>query len=401
MPGRHARSLLSLLLLLLLPCLGACAPAAPAGEHDGGVAGASTLATVPVAPHPVPRERVWDGVVEAVNQATVSAQTAGRVVALPFDVDDRVPAGAVIVRFTDIEQQAARRQAQAQVSAATAAVREADAEHARISSIYERRLVARSQLDQTTARRDSARAALDAARAAQRAAEEQLAYTVVRAPYAGIVTRRFVEVGESVQPGQPLIEGIGGGELRVSVLVPQSDVEAIRAHLGASILVDAPREDGAGSFADAAPVPIRIAASDITVFPFADPRTHTFQVRLALPSGGAALRPGTTVKVAFVVGRETRTTVPVTAVVRRAEMSAVYVLAALADAPAGAGRAASAAGHTLRLRQVRLGQRHGDEIEVHAGLRAGERVVTDARAALRVLDKQRLLDAQRAAGAGA
>ncbi len=379
-------------MLLLLPLLGACAPAQPAAEGALGVAGLAALATVRVAPHPVPRERVWDGVVEAVNQATVSAQTAGRVVALPFDVDGRVPAGAVIVRFTDVEQQAARRQARAQVSATTAAVREADAEHARISSIFERRLVARSQLDQVTARRDSARAALEAARAALRSAEEQLAYTVVRAPYAGIVTRRFVEVGESVQPGQPLIAGIGGGELRVSVHVPQSDVEAIRAHLGASILVDAPLADGNGAFVDAAPAPARIAASGITVFPFADPRTHTFQVRLALPAVGAALRPGTSVKVAFVVGRETRTTVPMAAVVRRAEMSAVYVLGTLADASGTDGRVGSAgrdAGHTLRLRQVRLGQRHGDEIEVHAGLRAGERVVAEAGAALRVLDAQR------------
>ena len=396
MPRPYVRPLLCM--LVLLPLLGACAPSQPGQPATADSSAAATLATAQVAPHPVPRERVWDGVVEAVNQATVSAQTAGRVVALPFDVDDRVPAGAVIVRFTDVEQQAARRQAQAQVSATTAAVREADAEHARISSIYERRLVSRSQLDQATARRDAARAALEAARAALRSAEEQLAYTVVRAPYAGIVTRRFVEVGESVQPGQPLISGIGGGELRVSVLVPQSDVEAIRAHLGASILLDAPLADGSGAFVDAAPAPVRIAASDITVFPFADPRTHTFQVRLALPAEGATLRPGTTVKVAFVVGRETRTTVPMTAVVRRAELSAVYVLGSLAGPD---GRDGKAAAHTLRLRQVRLGQRHGDEIEVHAGLRAGERVVRDARAALRLLDEQRLLDAQRAAGEGA
>jgi multidrug efflux pump subunit AcrA (membrane-fusion protein) len=47
------------------------------------------------------RERVWDGRVEAVNQATVSAQTSGRIAELPFDVNDYVEAGAVLMRFTD------------------------------------------------------------------------------------------------------------------------------------------------------------------------------------------------------------------------------------------------------------------------------------------------------------
>ena len=60
-----------------------------------------------------------DGTVEAVNQATMSAQTAGRIAEVFFDVDDYVQAGEPIVRFTDIEQQSALRQAQA-------AMREAD-----------------------------------------------------------------------------------------------------------------------------------------------------------------------------------------------------------------------------------------------------------------------------------
>lgn len=370
-----------LLAVLLAGCGGGAAPPATS------VAAGAALPVLVAAPHLVPRERVWDGVVEAVNQATVSAQTAGRVVALPYDVDDRVPAGAVIVRFTDVEQQAAHRQAMAQVSAAAAAAREAEAEHARISSIYARRLVARSQLDQVVARRDAAKASLEAARAGLRAADEQLAYTVVRAPYAGIVTQRFVEVGETVQPGQPLLSGIGGGEMRVSVRVPQGDVDAIRAHHSAAILAqpslpDAANADAAlvdAAFADTAAAAARIPARAITVFPYADPGTHTFEVRLALPSAGAAVAsggtfaPGTTVKVAFVVGRETRMTVPVTAVVRRAELSAVYVLGAAGP----------------RLRQVRLGHRHGNEIEVHAGLRAGERVVRDAGAALRAIGAAR------------
>ena len=311
------------------------------------------LATIQTQLRPVPLERVWDGVVEAVNQGTVSAETSGRVTELPFDVDDHVPAGAVIVRFTAVEQQSGQRQAEAQLRGAEAAHREATADFNRIQSVYARKLVARAQFDQAMARRDTTGALLESARAALRAATEQLQYTVVRAPFAGVVTRRHVEVGETVQPGQPLLSGIGAGDMRISVVVPQSEAASIRTHNSAAILLD--------SVGDA-----RIAARDLKIFPYADPQTHCIEVRLGLPANGAALTPGTTVKVAFVVGTEAQRQVPWTAVLQRSELTAVYVRS----------------DGELQLRQVRLGHRHGAQVEVHAGLRDGEQVVVDAAAAV-------------------
>ena len=187
---------LALVLLGLAAC-GGTEPPPPASKP------LPELATLTIAPETVARERIWDGVVEAVNQATLSAQTSGRVVELPFDVDDYVTAGAVVVRFTDVEQQSASRQAQAQLRAAEAAAREAEAEYTRIADIYQRKLVAKAQLDQATAKRDSARAALEAARAGVSGAGEQVDYTLIKAPFTGIVTARHVQVGETVRPGQP------------------------------------------------------------------------------------------------------------------------------------------------------------------------------------------------------
>lgn len=333
-----------LVLVWVLAGCGSSAPDAPAA------AAIPELATLTVQPETAPRERIWDGVVEAVNQATLSAQTGGRVLELPYDVNDYVPAGAVVVRFTAVEQQSGQRRAQAVLAAAQAAATEAEANYLRIAEVFAKKLVARAQLDQATAQRDAARAALEAARAALREAGEQVDYTVIRAPYSGILTQRHVELGETVRPGQPLVSGLSLNQLRVNVEIPQSDMLAVREHARASVLL----ADGK-----------RLAAARMVVFPFADPATHSFKVRLELPDAETGLQPGMTVKAAFVIGESERLLVPLDALVRRSEIAGVYVLGE----------------HGPQLRQLRLGHRYDERVEVLAGLGAGERIALDPNAA--------------------
>lgn len=295
------------------------------------------------------RERVWDGRVEAVNQATVSAQTSGRIAELPFDVNDYVEAGAVLMRFTDTEQKAALAQAEAAQQEATARLAEANQEFERFSKMIENNSVSRAAFDQSRANRDAARARLNATRSRVEGAKEQLEYTVIRAPYAGIVSKRHVELGELVSPGQPVISGLSLQSLRVNVDVPQSMFHAIRTIGKAFVYVKGER----------------IAAESLTFFLVADAEANTFRVRVNLPDGAVTLYPGMFVKVGFVVGETQRLLVPAEAVVRRSELSGVYV----------------ADGDAVALRQVRLGRRYGDSIEVLSGLSEGEAVAIDPVAA--------------------
>jgi RND family efflux transporter MFP subunit len=340
------RSLLAAALAALLAA--ACAAEAPAPAAAPPV----PFATLAVEPRTTARERTWDGVVEAVHQATLSAQTRGRVLELPFDVNDYVEAGQVVVRFTDVEQVSAQRRASASLGAAQADYTEAEAAFRRTEELVSKQLLARAALDQARARRDATRAALEAARAGVSEAGEQVDYTVIRAPYSGILTERHVEVGEAVQPGQPLVSGLSLQQLRVNVEVPQSEVAAIREHGAATIVLP-----GQG----------RVEAEKLTVFPYADPATHTFKVRVDLPEVETGLQPGTTVKVAFKTGESRNLWVPRSALVVRSELTAVYVV--------------DEANH-VGLRQVRTGQRRGDDVEVLAGLVPGERIAADPQAAL-------------------
>lgn len=293
-----------------------------------------------------PLERQFDGTVEAVNQATMSAQTSGRIAEVFYDVDDYVQPGEPIVRFTDIEQQSALQQANAALAEAVARNNQAQEEFTRVSDLLDSGSASRREYDQALAARDAASARVAAARSSVDTAKQQVEYTLVRAPYAGIVTERHVEVGETVGVGQPLISGLSLEALRVVVDLPQQVAARVREYRTAFILVD----EG------------RVEATDVTIFPYAHSASNTFRVRLELPEGQFALYPGMFVKVTFVVGDSQRLLVPSVALMRRSEVTGVYVV----DDQ-----------QRVRMRQVRVGGTFGDRTEVLSGLRAGERVAED------------------------
>ena len=179
------------------------------------------LETLVVADPATTQGRAWDGVVEAVRQATLTAQTSGRVAEVVHDVDDRVAAGTVLVRLSAIEQRSDVDAARAQLHASEAAAREAEADYRRYLELSQGQYVSRSQLERMHAARDSAVAARDAARARLASAGQTAGYTVVRAPYDGIVASRDVEPGESVAMGQRLASVFSPDALRIEVEIPQ------------------------------------------------------------------------------------------------------------------------------------------------------------------------------------
>jgi RND family efflux transporter MFP subunit len=320
---------------------------------------AAELATVPVTRAELPRIYRLDGVAEAIHRSTVSAQTSGRVVEVNFDVDDYVRQGDVIVVLEDHQQQAGVRQAEANLKATIARQRDAQQEFARIEGTFAKGAVSQAEMDRVTAALQQARAGRQAAEAALQQAQQELEYTRVKAPYNGIVTERLIEVGETAQPGRHLMSGLSLDSLRISVDVPQNLVGSIRAERKAQAEI-------AGKW---------VAAEEVTVFPVADPRSDTFEVRLGLPAGTEGVFPGMYVKVGFVAGTEQRLVIPLSAVVLRSEVVAVYVVNAEGE---------------VHFRYIRLGSSAGpDHVGVLSGLAEGELVATDPVAAGILLKAQR------------
>lgn len=330
---------------------------------DASAAGEG-LDTALVEAQSLPEVYVADALIEAVQQATVAAETSGRIKEINFDVDDVVAKGDVLLRFTDKEQRAGLARAEAAEKESLARLQQAEAEHERVQSIYAQKLVAKSALDKAVADLKSAQERVNAAKADVKQAEEQLGYTVIRAPYAGIVVKRLVEVGENVRPGTPLMTGFSLEKLRATTSVPQSVVDAVRKNGRATVYLETP--DGTAS---------RSESAEITVYPYADSVSHGFTVRVLLPAAQSGFYPGMYAKAAFIVGEKSRLLVPAQAVIHRSEVTAVYVV----DEQGRIG-----------FRQVRVGGRfEGDRMEVLAGLTAGERVALDPVRAGVMLKEQR------------
>ena len=325
---------------------------------------ASSLETAVAAYRVVPREYRLDGVVEAINRTTVSAQTQGQVREILYDVDDFVEKDAVLARLKDTEHRARVAQATAERKSAAATLEQSRDEFERVQGLFGQELVSESAMDQATADLKNAQAGFEAATAGLEQAREQLEYTQIRAPYSGIVTHRHVEVGEIASPGQAVMSGISLEELRVIVDVPQSVIPAVRE--GKRVRVYLP--DGSD-----------IEADRITIFPFADLGSNTFKVRVDLPENIRQLFPGMFVKSGFVTGQKQELVIPKRAVVYRSEVTGVYVLD-------GEDR--------VHFRQIRAGRDLADVLVVLAGLTEGERVALDPIAAGVVLKAQAALAAE-------
>ncbi len=295
----------------------------------------------------IPAIRVLDAKIEAVRQATVASQVRGRIIELPYDVDDYVKKGDVLVRFRDRDQRAAVKSAQAQFD-------EASSSYKRTQEIYARKLVAKSVLDKADARLKSAKAALDQAR-------EALENTVIRAPYSGIVVKRHVEVGELANIGQKLMTGLSLEILRASVELPQSLIHQVRQYKQATISLGSQRNT-------------EVKVTSMSISPYADPMSHTFATRLHLPRGDYKVYPGMYTKASFVIGEDTSFVIPQAAVTQRGEVTAVYVQNTKG---------------LISFRQVRPGHKLTDNrIEILAGLSEGEQVLLDPVKAASLIKQQ-------------
>ena len=302
-------------------------------------------------------ELILEGHVEALRDATLSSQVPGAVVSLSVKAGDWVQRGQELLR---VDARAAHQQvlsSQAQMEAAKASLKLAGKELERQKQLFQKQYISQGALDRVQAQFESAQAQVQSLQAQALAAQAQSGFYVISAPFSGWVSEVNITLGDMAMPAKPLLSMYDPSALRITALLSQT----LMTQMNPSKAVLRYEVTGfAGSHG--------VSPSSVKLLPSMDKSTHSGQLRLEVKEEDARLVPGMFAKVRVGAADPMNTAkagqvyVPVQAIVRRAEMTGVYVLDAQGKA---------------RLRQVRLGAVRGDKVEVLSGLRAGEQVVAD------------------------
>lgn len=323
----------------LLVLAAACGPSTP----DDAAASATRMPGVVYAVKDTSMQAAFEasGTAAPMRQATLSTKLMGTVLEVLAQEGQQVAAGQPLVRID-------ARDLTAKASQVAASVADADAQHKdalthldRIRALYADSAATRAQLDAAESGVTRAEAGARAARGAVAELGAMSAYSVVRAPFAGIVTKRYVDPGAFAAPGAPLMSVQDGLKLRIT----------------ASATPDVARALQRGQSLDATIEGRKVGAIVEGIVPSQAGNLYVINAIVANPGG--AILPGSTATLHLPMGMHRTLVVPANAITRQGDLTGVTMRTAAGD----------------QTRWIRLGPSVGNVVEVNGGLRAGDLVV--------------------------
>ena len=330
-------------------CAAALALSACRQHAKDAQAQAPPVATVTVAARDLEERIGASGELEAQLRTTLAAEVAGRVTRVVLDEGAPVVAGTIVVEIDPERRALELDAAKARVAQAEAQLAKAKREAERVRTLFQSKVGSQSQLDGANTTLEVAQADVAAARAQQGVAKRALSDASVTAPFAGLLARRHVNVGEFVQSGAPLFDLVSLDP--IDVVFHLAEVDSSRVAVGQEVEVHV------------APFPDRVFDARVAmVSPTIDPATRTLRVKATLPNPEGVLRPGLFARADLgVAERKGVTLIPSEAVLQRAAGPIVFVVGPE---------------DRVQKRDVRLGAFYRDGVEVQDGVTAGEVVVT-------------------------
>lgn len=284
---------------------------------------------------------ILPGRIKAREEVLLAARMAGRVTRLPVHEGEAVRAGEVLASFDAPESRRALAAAQRELEAATLGYEVARRQAARMDSLFASGVAATHDREVAASAGRSADARLEAARSTLETLDAAL---TIRAPFDGVVARRFVDPGADVSPGAPLMALRSAGGTEIVVPIPEAALPAVDAGRFAF-------QVGAGAWR-----PARLSRLE----GMTDYSTRTRTARL-LPDGGSVPEPGAFARVRLESPKlpdPPLPLLPATSIVRRGSLTGTFVIEA---------------DHAV-LRWLKLGREQGGAVEVLSGLFPGERV---------------------------
>jgi len=303
------------------------------------------------------------GYVVARRKATLSAKISGKIAELHFEEGQKVQSGDIIARLDDSNYQASLAQARAVLSQAKAAFENAERYYTRYQALKAQNAISTDLAENQRILYDTARTQYGVAQAQVNSAESALRDTVVRAPFAGVVTVRVAQIGEVVAP-----TASGGGDTRTGILtIVDMDSLEVQVDVSENYIERVQVGGAAVIHLDAFP-DWDIPGSVIAIIPTADQAKGTVAVRVAIKSKDARILPNMAARVGFMTAPEkgavqavSRVSVPVSAVIANGKTGSVFLI--------NDGKAEK--------REVALGLKTAQTITVLSGISAGDRLAGD------------------------
>lgn len=272
------------------------------------------------------------GTVRAKLRATMEARLSGRIDQLPVVLGQKVKAGELVARLDAAE-------IKARLDQAEASLEQTERDWKRFSALLKNQAATRSEYDAVDARYRVAKGAVAEAKA-------MLGYLEVVAPFDGVVTKKWADVGDQALPGKPLVAIEDPAALQLEADLPEAIASHVQRDTSLTANVDGVTGELTGRISEIAPS--------------ADPVSRTFRVKMDLPEK-PGLMSGQFARLMVPLGESNSLRVPVSAVVQRGQMEIVFVIA----------------NQHAQLHLVKTGKRIGDELEILSGLNAGDSVVID------------------------
>ncbi len=287
------------------------------------------------------------GEVRARYETRLAFRLPGQMVERRVEVGQRVAEGEVIARVDARDSHLAESQARAQLAQAESQATLAEADLKRFAELLARNFISRAEYDRRETQARQAREQVAAARAAAAQAANQVGYTVLAAPHAGVITALEAEAGQVLAAGQTVARLARPEEIEVAVSVPEHRLQDFRRAATYEVrLWSAPERGYAGRLRELAPV--------------ADPASRTYAARVALTNEDRRLAIGMTAELRVRGARAGGPRLPLSALFHRDGLPAVWVVE----------------GEHVALRPVTTGALEANEVEITSGLAPGERVVT-------------------------
>ncbi|MCK0189615.1 efflux RND transporter periplasmic adaptor subunit [Arenibacter sp. F20364] len=296
------------------------------------------------------------GKIEAVNSANISTRMMGYVDKIYVQVGDKVNKGQQLISINNADLSAKLAQVNAGITEAAAAFNNAEKDYNRYTALFKENSASQKELDDITANYNMAKARLEAAKQMKNEVNAQFSYSNIRAPFNGVVTNKFIKVGDMANPGMPLVEVESPGNFQVLTMVPESEILQIKSGSEVGILIKTLDETFKGTVAE--------------VSTSAKNTGGQYMVKVMLDESNSKLLSGMYATVQFPTAKKANTNrvlIPLEAIVQNGQLSGVYTVSE---------------SNTALLRWLRLGRTYGDSVEVLSGLSAEEQYIISAEAKL-------------------